>query len=83
MHEAQPYYRAYDNGRSLLIGNNFPDHAEKVGDANADDGDWDETVSRALERHCVSGARVELGEANADDGDWDETARHHAPLPHL
>jgi glycine/D-amino acid oxidase-like deaminating enzyme len=53
MQESQPYFRAYDGGRSLLVGNNHPEHIEEVRSDCADDSDWDETVTMDQQAHCA------------------------------
>lgn len=51
--DSQPYFRAYDGGRSLLVGNNNPSHTENIGNSCADDNEWDESVSIEHQIHCA------------------------------
>jgi glycine/D-amino acid oxidase-like deaminating enzyme len=53
MQESQPYFRAYDGGKSLLVGNNHPQHIEEITSECADDSQWDETVTMDQQVHCA------------------------------
>merc|ERR1719195_2183424 len=54
MQDSQPYFRAYDNGRTVLVGNNHPDMLEYIDIHRGDDGDWDDSVSMEQEIHCAT-----------------------------
>jgi len=65
MQESQPYFRAYDGGRSLLVGNNHPHHQEILPSLHADE--WDETVTIDQQIHCAEiAARRFEGYDNAE-----------------
>merc|ERR1712194_189962 len=48
---SKPYFRAYDGGASLLVGNNHHDMTCKIADENTEQ--WDESVDLDMQLHCA------------------------------